>query len=599
MTIEKLKKTKSLSELAILLGYKPKALSYILYIFPSEKKYIEFTIPKKNGGERRIKAPVDQLKRLQKRLAELLNKCFEEICIKSKHKRSLSHGFRKKHSIITNAIKHKNKRHVFNIDLQDFFPSINFGRVRGFLIKNAHFKLDPKVATVIAQIACHDNELPQGSPCSPVISNLIGHLLDIRMANLAKKAKCTYSRYADDLTFSTNKKEFPEKIAIKKNENDNEWVSGKALKKEIEKVGFTINEKKTSMQYKTARQIATGLVVNKKVNIKREYYKQARSMCHALFQSDEFYIDSKHTSEPAVSENAKTSEASSPGSTATSLEGSQSEKNMVGSLNQLEGILSFIYHIKRLHDDRKIGGKNKHPTAVAKLYRKLLFYKHFFSIKRPLIICEGKTDIVYLKCALKQLEKEYRELVHKKDDRLEFKIGFLNLSKNLKNVFAISGGTPGLKSLMDIYQTYMKPFKGQGKKHPVIMLIDNDSGSKEINKKLKVNNPTKPFYCFIENLYVVHIPSRSGAKETAIEDLFDKKALETKVDGKIFNRKEKIDPKTEYGKIVFAEKVVKANQNTINFDGFKAILNRFKGVIEDYNLKKAKPQAIADKPTAP
>ncbi len=307
----KLKKTTSLSELAILLGYKPKALSYILYKIPSGNKYTEFTIPKNNGGTRRIKAPVDQLKTLQKRLAELLNKCFKEICITSKHKRSLSHGFRENHSILTNANEHKHKRHVFNIDLQDFFPSINFGRVRGFLIKNAHFELDQKVATVIAQIACHDNELPQGSPCSPIISNLIGHLLDIRMANLAKKAKCTYSRYADDLTFSTNRKEFPERIAIKKNGYDNEWVSGKALKKEIEKVGFTINEGKTSLQHKTARQIATGLIVNKKLNIKREYYKQARSMCYALFQSDQFYIGGKRISAPAISENAKKSELSS------------------------------------------------------------------------------------------------------------------------------------------------------------------------------------------------------------------------------------------------------------------------------------------------
>ena len=132
-----------------------------------------------------------------------------------------------------------------NVDIQDFFPSINFGRVRGFFIKNSHFSLDTNVATVIAQIACHNNELPQGSPCSPIISNLIGHLLDIRMANLAKRAKCTYSRYADDLTFSTNKKDFPDSIAIMK--DDNNWVAGSRLIKEIEKVGFSLNTKKTSI----------------------------------------------------------------------------------------------------------------------------------------------------------------------------------------------------------------------------------------------------------------------------------------------------------------------------------------------------------------
>jgi len=536
--LDKLQKTTSLSELAILLGYKPKALSYILYKIPNENKYSEFTIPKKNGGKRKIKAPTDQLKQLQRRLADLLNECFDETCIRSEHKRSLSHGFRKNHSIITNAIKHKNKRHVFNVDLQDFFPSINFGRVRGFFIKNAHFDLDPKVATVIAQIACHDNELPQGSPCSPIISNLIGHLLDIRMVNLAKNAKCTYSRYADDLTFSTNRKEFPEKIAIKKNENDNEWISGKALKKEINKVGFTINEKKTSLQYKTARQITTGLVVNKKVNIKKEYYRQARSMCNALFQSDKFYLGSKHTSASAFSENAQTTETSSPDNNETPLVGSLPEEKATTSVNQLEGILSFIYQVKRPHYEYNFIRK-KEPTAITELYRKLLFYKHFFSLNRPLIICEGKTDVIYLKCALKQLEKEYGELVHKIDNDIIFDIGFLKLSENLKDVFAISAGTSGLASLMVIYKKYMMPFNGQGKKHPVIILIDNDSGSKSIKnilsdndsrsktKKTKINgdDSTNPFYYFVENLYVVIVPSIRGHEETAIEELFDKKTL--------------------------------------------------------------------------
>ena len=288
--LEKLKKTKSLSDLADLLGYKPKAVSYILYKIPKDKKYIEFEIPKKNGKTRQIKAPTEKLKHIQKRLADLLNECFDQIS-KENNKKSLSHGFRKNHSIVTNARNHKNKRYVFNVDLQDFFPSINFGRVRGFFIKNRHFNLEPKVATVITQIACHDNELPQGSPCSPIISNLIGHLLDVRMANLAKKTKCTYSRYADDLTFSTNKKCFPDSIAIKKDENN--WVTGNRLIKEIEKVGFSLNTKKTSMQFKTARQMTTGLIVNEKINIRREYYKNARSMCYELFKTGEFYIDKK------------------------------------------------------------------------------------------------------------------------------------------------------------------------------------------------------------------------------------------------------------------------------------------------------------------
>ena len=306
-----------------------------------------FPFQRKTAAKRLIKAPVDQLKKLQRRLADLLNQCFEEINKKGKQKKSISHGFRKKHSIITNANIHKSKRHVFNIDLEDFFPSIHFGRVQGFFIKNSHFELEPEVATTIAQIACHDKVLPQGSPCSPIISNLIGHLLDIRMVNLAKKAKCTYSRYADDLTFSTNKKKFSQKIAIKATGNENVWVPGNALKKEIEKVGFKINEKKVSMQYKTARQTATGLVVNEKVNIKRDYYKQTRSMCHSLFQADAFYLDKKLAEKSEKSKDAASFCTSTAESTETSTTDPEPKEFTYGTINQLDGILKLYLSCKK------------------------------------------------------------------------------------------------------------------------------------------------------------------------------------------------------------------------------------------------------------
>jgi len=82
------------------------------------------------------------------------------------------------------------------------------------------------------------------------------------MANLAKRNKCTLSRYADDLTFSTNKKDFPDSIAII--QDDNNWVAGSSLIKEIEKVGFNLNTKKHQCSFKISRQMATGLIVNEK-----------------------------------------------------------------------------------------------------------------------------------------------------------------------------------------------------------------------------------------------------------------------------------------------------------------------------------------------
>src|ERR1700722_18744059 len=171
-----LKSAMSLSDLAKLLQLKPAGLSYILYK-QAAPKYRIFDIPKRKGGTRTIKAPADQLKLVQGRISDLLQDCLDEINKSNQRKDRIAHGFKRKRSIMTNAIQHRNRRHVFNIDLEDFFPSINFGRVRGFFIKDKNFLLDEGVATVIAQIACHDNSLPQGSPCSPVISNLIAHLL--------------------------------------------------------------------------------------------------------------------------------------------------------------------------------------------------------------------------------------------------------------------------------------------------------------------------------------------------------------------------------------------------------------------------------------
>src|SRR5437016_3294230 len=136
-----LKAATSLSDVARLLDFKPKAVAYILYKEPAATKYKSFQIPKRNGGQRTIKAPIESLKLLQRRLSDLLQDCVDEIdAAKSRHDLT-AHGFKRNRSIITNARRHRRRRWVFNLDLEDFFPSINFGRVRGFLIKNKDFAL--------------------------------------------------------------------------------------------------------------------------------------------------------------------------------------------------------------------------------------------------------------------------------------------------------------------------------------------------------------------------------------------------------------------------------------------------------------------------
>ena len=132
--LESLRAAKSLRQVAHLLKCKPKALSYTLYKLPVSLKYTQFAIPKRSGGTRIINAPTDRLKLLQKRLAELLSVCLDEIETAGGRKHSACHGFRKDRSILTNAKCHQGRRYVFNIDLENFFPSI-LGRIRGFFIK--------------------------------------------------------------------------------------------------------------------------------------------------------------------------------------------------------------------------------------------------------------------------------------------------------------------------------------------------------------------------------------------------------------------------------------------------------------------------------
>lgn len=223
--------------MATILGVKPATLAFVLYQLKPQQKYTTFAITKKAGGQRIISAPNPTLKFIQTRLAKLLENCQLEIesTLKVKQQCILSHGFKAGLSIQTNASNHRGRRWVLNADLENFFPSINFGRVYGFFIKNQHYSLNKKVAAVIAKIACHDNQLPQGSPCSPIISNIVAHLLDIRLNELASQYGCTYTRYADDLTFSTNEKRFPPSIAKPHASHPHVWSVGTSLSNRVKK----------------------------------------------------------------------------------------------------------------------------------------------------------------------------------------------------------------------------------------------------------------------------------------------------------------------------------------------------------------------------
>ena len=591
--LKTLKSAEGIDDLAALLGYKPKALSYILYKLPDTAKYTTFKIPKKNGGEREICAPTDQLKLLQRRLANILNACREEID-KVSGLSSLSHGFRRGHSIVTNAKPHRGKRFVLNLDLEEFFPSFNFGRVRGFFIKNRAFELDENVATLIAQIACYQNALPQGSPCSPVISDLLAHMLDVRLAKMAKRERVTYSRYADDLTFSTNRKDFPAAIAVQNAVDRELWEPGVELSSRIVGTGFTLNAHKTRMQCRMSRQLVTSLTVNSKVNIRSEYYKRTRAMCDALFKTGQ-YADvpsNKSLARRKDNRDGTTGEGAAEG-------GANPAPDMaITSLGPLGGRLAHIHYVKDTIDIRTEIEKRKDQTSFRRLYYRFLFYRKFVALDHPLILTEGKTDNVYLSLAIKYSPAFHPKLGAVTAKGFESAVRFFN-HLNAKNkvlesrkILELDSGSGNFKFFVLRYKEMMATFGHRPQGHAVILLLDNDDGAKDILATIKAKygveikpSSTEPFFHITNNLYVVLTPHVRKKIKTCIEDLFDPALLKEKLGGKTLNLGTP-DPATEYGKQRFVDYVVRPKATTLSWDGFAPLLQRITDVLDHYQPPK-------------
>lgn len=376
--MNKIIEIQSRQDLADLLNISLQKLTYILYVKHPEQYYQSFTIPKKTGGVRTIDASTGDLKYVQKNLAAQLSSVYSGG--------KTSHAFEKGKGIITNAAVHRNKKFILNIDLKDFFHQFHFGRVRGFFARNRNFNMTMNMATIIAQLACYKGCLPQGTPSSPVITNLICRILDVHICSIAKKYRVNYTRYADDMTFSTNDPQFEKKSDI----------FLRAIEKELNRSGFTINKDKTRLTYQTNRQSVTGLIVNKKINVNRTFYKNTRAMADSLYRTGAFTIDGDS-----------------------------------GTIKQLDGRFMFIDQLEHWNSKRsgiehtyklQQNGKNLRLSARERQYQKFLFFKYFWSYDKPLIITEGKTDKRYIKAALMANYQKFPDLVEKTETGFRFKL---------------------------------------------------------------------------------------------------------------------------------------------------------------------------------
>lgn len=549
---------KTRNELADFLKIPRQKFTQILYSIYPNNCYTTFEIPKKKGGTRSISAPNDGLKEIQRHLANALYEYKQKILDDNQIKNNVSHAFEKGKGIISNAEAHRNKRLVLNIDLKDFFDSFHFGRVCGYFEKNKYFMLPHEVAVILSQLSCYDGKLPQGAPTSPVITNLMCQILDAKIINLSKKYKLNYTRYADDLTFSTNDKHFLEK--------QNEFIE--KLEKIINHEGFEINKEKTRLQYNDSRQVVTGLVVNKKINICCDYYRETRAMANNLYNNGEFTIN-----------------------------------GVAATINQLEGRFSFIDQIEKYNN---IQDKEKHRfyelNGREKQFQKFLFYKYFFVSHKPVIITEGKTDVIYLKAALRKLYNEYPDLVQKKKDgSFEYKISFLKRTSKIRYFLGlVKDGADAIKNVTRFfnggknftnYYAYFKKVSKKDSDNPVILIFDNELSHKD-----------KPLYSFAKefmndenkellkkdlkiqvfpdtNLFLITNKLVEGKEESEIEDLFDKSTLKTIVDGRKLSLKDKYDTKQFYGKEIFSKYVIN-NYEKIDFTNFRCILDNIVSIIK-------------------
>jgi retron-type reverse transcriptase len=238
--------------------------------------YIRFQIPKKSGGVRELAAPHADLARAQR---WILQNILERVPVSG-----VAHGFVKERGTLTNARSHTGKDVVLNADLKDFFPSITFPRVRGIFQQLGY---SPAVSTVLAlictecprrtveydgqtfHVATGPRALPQGACTSPALSNLCARKLDLRFCALAAKHGWTYTRYADDLTFSTAGE--PAKATA---------LILSRLHHIVKDEHFEVNEAKTRIQRRNAQQSVTGVVVNEHCNVPRKTRRQLRAILH-------------------------------------------------------------------------------------------------------------------------------------------------------------------------------------------------------------------------------------------------------------------------------------------------------------------------------
>jgi RNA-directed DNA polymerase len=235
-----------------------------LYNITQNPNYTIFNIPKKKGGHREIIAPNSELKQMQYFLNQWLQKKY--LCIDNKAAFGFIRSSHKNRKDITaNASMHLKKPFILNCDIKDYFPSIKIEAVRDIFMDEP-FNFKSNLASALALLCTYNNRLPAGAPSSPILSNFYCLKMDYELLSFAKYYNLTYTRYADDLSFSSETKINTELVD--------------KIKTILSGYGFSLNEKKTRFTCQHQAQTVTGIKVNEKLNLNRNYLKKIRAIIH-------------------------------------------------------------------------------------------------------------------------------------------------------------------------------------------------------------------------------------------------------------------------------------------------------------------------------
>lgn len=250
-------------------------LRWFTYNRPAETvwHYRRYEIPKRSGGKRVIIAPKAELKALQRYLLDNLLSHMPQW--------ESSHGFVPGRSIVTNAEPHIGKKFILKMDLKDFFPSIHVRRVQGFwagiypsavatalaLLMTACDRIETQHQGETRYISTGERHLVQGAPTSPAMANILAYNVDYRLSGIADTKDVAYTRYADDLTLSSDDEDSLLRVMD---------VANRIIADE----GFVVNEDKTRIMRQSTRQVIAGVVVNEKLSTPREVRRTLRAILH-------------------------------------------------------------------------------------------------------------------------------------------------------------------------------------------------------------------------------------------------------------------------------------------------------------------------------